>query len=138
MRKEILTLIMAVFLASAAMAAVGIKDDGAMIGPATDINVVGTAGDAFDGVTYVVDLRKLTAPIGVGTTSAVSALQVGAGTPGSVAIGTTNDMYVAGDVEVDGRLYLAGITDPSIYGGAAGVGAGKAVFISADGRIYAP
>jgi hypothetical protein len=46
----------------------------------------------------------------VGGTSTAAYNKFGVGTPGQAAIATSGDIYVAGDIEVDGIAYLAGGT----------------------------
>lgn len=43
------------------------------------------------------------------------------------------------NINADGTVYVSGnIYDSTIYGAAAGVGAAKQCWVSADGKIYAP
>lgn len=55
--------------------------------------------------TSVFSTLRTTGTVSIGTTSTTAAVQVGSGTPTAGGISSTNDVYIAGDLEVDGLIY---------------------------------
>jgi len=76
---------------------------------------------------------------GGGTDLTAQVIASSASVASTHGLNSLGSLYVENSLEVDGTVYFDGpIYDASLYGSSAGVGAGKQLWISADGRIYAP
>lgn len=156
MKKFLIGLVLSVIICVPAFASVNVHENGVYKGPVTDINVVGDSLSVVGRKATITNVPlavfSVTGDATVGgvmkaaTASITGDTTIGAAPTRAYAT-AEGDLAVAGSIQADGAIYslssLANrftglIYDSAIYGAAAGTGAGKQVWISADGKIYAP
>ncbi|MFH0753186.1 MAG: hypothetical protein V2A70_01315 [Candidatus Omnitrophota bacterium] len=95
--------------------------------PSAKLEIVGfglTTGTAFqiDNSLYTPKVTVLdNGNVGIGTTSPVAKLHIGAGTPNVFDISKTTNAYIAGDLEVDGKVYGDGSQLSNLPGSISGL-----------------